>query len=223
MHATEHTYRVVRPESFRHLSRDFYDSMQQRLQALGFRHVADVEDETVKRQKPDPRTFLRIMTTPDGVVNATIYQVRPTLLWRLLMFLSGMRATRNVEFQTELENGYQVVTTTLRSQDLFPTSPRLYRNFQPREMPVDNLYQSHLDIVERVAREARVKPMPNVTLDDILGFENRQIALQHEHLASIGWVTKDYLLKQSGGNQKVAEALYEEIQNILREEQQSEG
>ena len=128
MYATEHVYQPVNARDFRHLSHDFYNDMQQNLESLGFRHVGDVEDETVKRQKPDPRTFIRIMTSRDGIVNAGIYHIHPTIVWRLLMFVSGMR-TKVVEFQSEMENGYQIVTTTVRSQDLFPTSPKLFRNF----------------------------------------------------------------------------------------------
>lgn len=221
MYAAEHVYQTVNPRDFGHLSHNFYHDMQQDLESLGFRRVADVEDETVKRQKPDPRTFLRIMTTNDGTVNAAIYQIHPSILWRLLMFASGMRTTKVVELQTELENRYQVITTTVRSQDLFPNSPKLFRNFQPRGTPIERLCESHQGVIERVAIEADVKPIPNAALEDILEFENRQMALQREYLESVGWVTKDYLLKQSGGNSKLAESLFDEIQKILKEEEQN--
>jgi hypothetical protein len=223
MYATEHKYRAVNPNDFRHLSLGFYNDMQRSLQSLGFRQVADMEDETIKLQKPDPRTFARIMTTGDGIVNASIYHVRPTLIWRVLMFVAGMRSTKVVEFQTELENRSQVVTTTVGRRDLFPTSPKLFRNFQPRGTPVGGLYQAHRTVIDRVARDANVKPIANRTLDEILGFENRQMAIQREYLQSVGWVTRDFLLKHSGGNAEMADEIYTEIQNILEEERQVAG
>ncbi len=219
MYATEHTYRIVNPEDFRHVSLAFYNDMKQNLESLGFRYVADVEDETVKGQKPDPRTFLRLMISADGTVNAGIYHIRPTLIWRLFMFFVGMRATKVVEFQTELANQSQIVTTTVRSRDLFPTSPRLIRNFQPHGTPVDELYQVHLESVKRVTWETSVKPISNRTLNDLLGFENRQMAIQRDYLESIGWVTEDFLLKQTRGNKKLSKAIHAEIQAILEEEQ----
>ena len=47
------------------------------------------------------------------------------------------------------------------------------------------------------------------------------MAIQREYLESVGWVTEDYLLKQSSGNRELAKSLYDEIQKILAEEQQN--
>ena len=218
--AYDHTYNTVNPDHFKHLSRSFYDGERDKLERLGFRHVADVEDETYKQQTPDPRTFLRIMTTRDGTVNAAICQIRPNLMWRLLMFIFGVRVTKTVEFQTELEDRTQVATTTVRSRDVFPNSPNLFRNFVKPGTPVEQLYQKHTEAVDRVVKESNVRPIGNSSLDKILGFENRQRALQREYLESIGWVTEDYLLKH-GANKKTAKAIHLEVQRILAEERSS--
>lgn len=216
-YATEHKYRAVNAEDFGHLSLRFYNDAQKDLEALGFRRVVDVEDETVKRQTPDPRTFIRVMASNDGTVVAGIYHCCPTFVWRVMAFISGMR-TRLVEFQTELENGYQVMTTAARRQDLLPTSPKMFKNFQPYGTPIAGLYKSHQGIIERVVMEAKVRPIANRTQAEILGFENRQMMLQREYLESIGWVTEDYLAKRSGCNTEMARAIYVEIQKILQEE-----
>ena len=217
----EHTHRTVRAQDFPHLDLAFYDRTQQALQRLGFSHVADMEDETVKQQTPDPRTFLRIMTNDDGTVNAAIYHIRPAFIWRILMFCTGMRNTKLVEFQTELENRYQVMTSTVRQKDLMPSSPKIFRNLLPPRTPLPDLHQAHLDVIAKVVSEAGVQPIANRTLNEILGFENRQLEIQREYLEGIGWVTEEFLVTQSGGDKKMAKAIHAEIEKILEEERKS--
>ena len=101
-----------------------------------------------------------------------------------------------------------------------PASPKLLVNYQPRGTAVAELYDTHISILDQIAADAGVKPIPNAALDEILGSENRQMALQREYLESIGWVTEEYLLTQSGGDKKRAHAIYVEIQKILEEEQE---
>lgn len=222
MYAQEHVYRPVKAQHFRHLSMAFYDSSQNSLERLGFHHVGDVEDEAVKRQKPDPRTFLRIMATRDGTVNAAIYELSPGFVWRILMIFFGI-TRKIVELQTELENGAQIVTMPVRDEKLFPSSPKLFRNFRPAKCSVEELYRSHLEYLGRVMDEYATEPLRQSTLEEILAAENRQAALQREYLESVGWVTEEFLVAKSGGNKKIARALYEEIQEILAEEKATFG
>ncbi len=63
-----------------------------------------------------------------------------------------------------------------------------------------------------------MKPISNKTIDEIIGFENRQMALQREYLESIGWVAEDYLVKRFRSKKKARE-IHAEIQLILEEEQ----
>ncbi|HCE45052.1 MAG TPA: hypothetical protein DET40_16045 [Lentisphaeria bacterium] len=213
-----HTYRQVEANRFRHLSLEFYCEKQKELEHLGFSYLADFEDELLKKQSPDPRTFIRVMTSGDGLVNAGIYQIRPNIIWRILMYFFGVRHTRIVEFQSELENGCQIVTSNIQENFMMPTSPMLCRSFMPASTPIEALFNSHKNNLEEARQKTGMQPLANRTLKDILEFENRQIKIQKEYLKSIGWVTKEYLPKQ-GANQKNAQAIYDEIQKILKEEE----
>ena len=75
-----HTWIEVNPNSFRHLSHKFYNETQKVLENLGFSFLADIENEYLKNRTPDPRTFIRVMTTRDGVINAGFYQLTFALL-----------------------------------------------------------------------------------------------------------------------------------------------
>ena len=137
------------------------------------------------------------------------------------MFFTGIRNTKIIEFQSELENGYQVVTTTAKSDFSLPSSPKLNRNHESPETPIDSLYRKHEETLSRVQSHMNVKPARNESLQDILEFENRQMMIQKEYLESIGWVTKDYLLKQGIRDEKMAQEICDEIQEILVEEERA--
>lgn len=218
-YAHRQVYRIVNAADFPHLSRRFYGHVTGELEALGFRHVADVETENLKKNKPNPRTFTRIMANHDGSIRAGMYHICPVLPWRLFMFIFGMRRVKIFEFQSELDNGCHVLTTTASGDLLFLPAPKILLCSKPGKTPVADLLQIHLDTVERVCREDTAGPVHLGTLDEIHESNDRQRVCQHKYLESIGWVTEEYLVRQSGGNKRLAREIYAEIQNILAEEQ----
>lgn len=220
-YARPHTYRQVDASAFRHLSLRFYDETQKKLESLGFKYIADFEDELLKTQSPDPRTFIRVMTSNDGVAGAGIFQICPNIFWKVAMYFFGVKNTRIVEFQSELEGGYQVITSNVQGRFMMPSSPKLYRTFYPAVTPLDALYDAHRRILDEARKNTGKAPVEFKTLKDILEFENRQNEIQKEYLKSIGWITKEYLVKQ-GATGDNAQAIYNEIQNILREEAERE-
>jgi hypothetical protein len=116
-----------------------------------------------------------------------------------------------------LEDRTQIITTTEKSQHVFPSSPKLFRNFQPADTLLEDLYRSHNEIVDRVTMKSDASPIRYANINEILESQNRGIALQREYLESIGWVTEEYLLN-NGANKRTAKALLAEIRSILEEE-----
>ena len=70
-------------------------------------------------------------------------------------------------------------------------------------------------ILARVVRETGIGPMVHKDLESILGFENRQMALQREYIESVGWVTREYLLKQAPGEEHTGQ-VDKSYANLLR-------
>ena len=53
------------------------------------------------------------------------------------------------------------------------------------------------------------------TFDDIVSMQNMQNKFKYDHIKSIGWVTKEYLIAQANGDEATAIAVYDAIQEIL--------
>jgi len=211
-------YNEVNSDSFKHLSLKFYNETQKCLEQLGFYYLADIENEYLTKQSMNPRTFIRVMVHQDHLTNVGFYHIKPNILWRCFMLLIGFRKTKVIEFQSELENGSQIVTSNGDKDSILPTSPDLIRNFESAKYSSDDLYQKHQTCLSNTQKRIGSKPLKFKTINDILESEKRQMLLQKEYLQGIGWVTKEYLLKNGAGSEKRAREIYEEIQEILRKE-----
>lgn len=66
----KHTYSTTNPKNFPHLDHRFYQQTSEKFSKLGFSYLADLEDLTLKAQKPDPRTFIKVYFSPEKTVLA---------------------------------------------------------------------------------------------------------------------------------------------------------
>jgi hypothetical protein len=214
------SYAEVDCRAFPHISKDFYETTQRSLEKMGFHLAGDVESDLLKRQTPNPRTFLRLMISSDGCTDAAITHLSPAFLWRVVLFFVGLRRTKLVEFQSELENGDQVSTTPIRQSSLLPCSPKIHRRCLPLEKSWESLYHQHLVHLDEVKKQTGCPARCHKNLTDIASFELSQARIQREYLKSIGWITKEYLLRNGAGNEKAAQRIYDAIQQILAEEKQ---
>lgn len=214
-----HEYRQIDWRTFPHLDRAFYERTSQELERRGFVPVGDVEDATIKAQTPDPRTFLRLMRSGDDRTVAAFYHVKPGLGWRVLMWLFGMRISKVVELESEFSDGGFVSTVTApRGVDL-PTPPQWKRSHHDPRMPLDQLLEHHAaGVAAYVAATPGVAARTAHTLEQVLAMQNRQIAMHRAYLEEVGWVTREYLERQAGGNKKFAGEIYEEAQRLVRNE-----
>ncbi len=206
-------HREVTFSDFPHLSKKFYNRSQNEVETLGFSFVADVENVSMTMSTPDPRSVIRICNNPEQTINCGIYQVKPRLFWRILMFLLGNRTTKVVEFQSELEDGTIVITTPVPDELLLPSSPQLIKNTCSPKSTISEMLSSHKEKLASLAKGINKLD----TLSKLLALEKKQIKIQGEYLKSIGWITEEYLIKL-GSKEDQAKAIIEHIKIILRDE-----
>jgi hypothetical protein len=218
----QHEYQLVDCASFPHLSRRFYADCQQRLERLSFRKIMDMEDVTLRNQSPDPRTFLRIMGHPDLRVNAAIYHAKPKFPWWLLMFLMRLPA-KVYEFQSRFSNDFMLETSMAPPGIANTYPPQIVKHFHPGKS-VEELFATHQQGAKEIqAAHPEARPLFVDSIGTFRELGRRTFELQLAHLRRTGWVTREYLYKQVGKNKRFADEVYEEIQSILRKEEQEHG
>jgi len=211
-------FKEVEFQDFPHLSSKFYKNCTNVLTESGFKHLGDVEDQTQKAQSPDPRSTIRIMINKDSDIVGVIYHVKPKFPWPLFMFVMGIKS-KIYEFETEFNNGYMITSTISKKGYAFADFPLLKDYYYPSNTSIEDLLKYHQNNVKEF-----LKANPNLTtikqrsLGDANGMENRQIKIKRNHLKQVGWVTREYLYAQVGKNKTFMSDVYDEIQNILREE-----
>ncbi|MFC1599330.1 hypothetical protein ACFL2W_00920 [Candidatus Omnitrophota bacterium] len=186
----EHEMGMVSPQDFPKRDISFYDLKRRQLQDLGFIYLADVEDVTLSEAYPQTRTFIRIMLSDDGCGHAGIYDATPGVLRSLFYWLLGARGFKNVDIETELENGLFVITTT--APVMFSHGPQIVFNRVPRRATVKELVQAHKKNVSEQINRDNIKPLKFKDLGDVLNSQKRQHEIIHVHRKSIGYgLTRD--------------------------------
>jgi hypothetical protein len=214
----DHVCQTADASCFPHLAKRFYKRTQTQLEKMGFHFIGDLENLTLKEQKPDPRTFIRVMADPAGEIVAAFYHVKPRFPWPLLMWLWGLRPARLLEFESEFSDGSMLMSTLITPKADVPPPPKFIRIHYPRKMPVDLLLKNHqAKLQEKLRVDPDVKPVRIRTLQDVIKMQNRQLILTREHLEEIGWVTREYLYKH-GARKEFADQIYAEIQRLLKKE-----
>jgi hypothetical protein len=214
----DHQFVHVEASDFSHLSLAFYDRMQANLEQLGFKLLADIEDVKIRNMSPKSRTLMRLMVSSDRTVLAAIYHFKPSLLWRVLLWFMRMRVKYVVEFQSQLDGGDHILTTTISEKDLFPRSPQLHRFCEPEGTGPQTLYAQHREFLNQVIDEVGILPLAVNSMEEACAMENEQRRIQQRYLQSIGWVTMEYLINQHNGDRATASEVYRAVQQILAEE-----
>lgn len=212
-----HDFREVDATRYPHLSLTFYAQCESTLKAMGFRKIMDIEDVTVRSCTPDPRCFLRLMSNPESRISAAIYHAKPKFPWLLVMFLMGT-PSKVYEFQSQFSDDAFIETS--RSSPIISNSypEKIRKQFFPQKS-IEELYRAHQKASdEYLSLHPDVSLVPTDSFSSFLEHNRKTYEMTKAHLEGIGWVTKEYLCKQTHGNTRLADAVYAEIQNILAAE-----
>ena len=182
-----HEFVPALPTDFADRDLSFYDHMAQALCSENFVLLGDVEDRTLSQTYPQNRTFVRILVSNSGSVQAAIFDVTPKGFLRLSAWLFGMRHMKIVELQSELQNGHFVVTT------LAPCTPmekpvQIHVIHLSHRTTIRELISAHIEhLAKQTAAQEGSKEQIQRTLNDVLASQGRQLQILHEFRKGVGF------------------------------------
>lgn len=230
------TTRSAREEDFGHLDLRAYREFRSRHEALGFRFLWDFELAEVSDSPTTfvARTFIRAMVSADATIVAYYYQVRPRLdrLCRQLLrgllnrrwidaprfFLRTLRTRHCSDYESECSDGSFITTSNAQSAGSISSPPTVSSEFHAYGTATEVLLDSQK---RRLAGWAAAHPDGDLcrvtSLDGLRAMQARLKQQKNAHRMAVSWVTKAELVKMSGGNPALAEAVFAEVQRQLRE------
>jgi hypothetical protein len=222
---------------FQHLNLDEYQAFRTMLEAQGFSHLADVEILEISQSPTSviAPTMIRVMVSKEGHITATYYQVRPNVVRCLKLLLRGLMNMRFIDaprcfmnamktrhcsgFETEFDDGRFLVTSNAQSAGILSGPPTIESSFFPFGTPISFLLQTHQNrLNEILSNKDEPKPIVIHTLSEMLEMQKRQNDQKIAHRAASQWVTKGELQNMSSGNPELADAVFEEVQELLAQE-----
>jgi hypothetical protein len=149
-------------EDFRWLDARYYDAGQRRLEAAGFRCLGDLENISLSAVFQNLRTAIRNFTGDDGVVAASVWQVKLRGWLRVPAFLRLVKGDmRVVEFCTEFSDGTFVATLNSLGLDSGSDVREIRRMRLPAGTHVEELINIHRQRVAAFREDyATVRPVP---------------------------------------------------------------
>lgn len=213
-----HEFVPALPVDFADRDLSFYDRMAQALGSENFVLLGDVEDRTLSQTYPQNRTFLRILVSNSGSVQAAIYDATPKGFLRLVAWLSGMRHMKIVELESELQNGHFVVTS------LAPRTPmekpvQIHAIHLPQRTPIRELISAHMEhLAKQTVAQKGSRERIQRTLNEVLASQGRQLQILHEFRKGVGFgltaKEKEGFAKGSL-SQQVAVDVFSEIDELV--------
>lgn len=225
------------PTSFPHLDLPAYARFQAEMEKAGFRMVGDIEILELSNSPTTTvaRTFIRNMLSADGRISCDYYQMKPrigrqlAMLWRGLQnfrfydaprhFFTSMATRHCTGLESEFEDGRQLMTCNAQGAAQISGPPTIEATFFPYGAPVSVLLEHHgrrlADIAAGSASPTR--PLAMGSMEDILAMQKRQHMQKVTHRASVQLISQDEL-RRMGGNQDVGDAIFTEVQRLLRAE-----
>lgn len=214
----DHVFNEVQPSSFKHLDIKFYDRIQQSIEKLGFKHIGDIEDQNVKMSKPNPRTFIRVSISEDSTISCAIYHAKPVFPFPLLCWFWGLGPLKVFEFETEFINGTFLTTTISSSKASVDAPGNAVKQHCDKNETAELVLKKHRELISKINREQSTEPRRLSSLDEICASQNRGIEQKRKHMEEIGWVSKEYLRRQIGENEKLVADVHQEINRLVRKQ-----
>jgi len=217
LYVETHCYRQVEAREFSHLDLNFYDRTMHEIQMRGFRHVGDVENLTVKEGGMDPRAFLRLGLSLDGTIQSAVYQIKPRIWWRIILWLSRTKLSKAIDFETEFADGSFVMTSNAKLAGLLDSPPLIFAEFHPEEASVEPLYERHRIRVREHIDVRNTQPVKLFSLHDLLESQHRMEKIKSEFRERIGWLKKSEWDRLAAHPNETTDDIYEEFTNLQKE------
>ena len=231
-------FRQASEAEFPHINFVPYRLTGRLLEAEGFRHLVDLENlRTLEPDRQFKRTLSRWWVSGDGSAVAGHFQTRPFLGRKLRDLLTGLKNLRwvaasrwfarsvlpreHVGFTTELDDGRFVTTSNAFLAGTLSGSPSVDHDFLPNGTPPHWLWWSQRErVAALLAASPGVHVRPFQSVQDLIASMHRFEAAREAYRESVGWVTLQELRRMSS-RRWLAEAIYEQVQVILRKERAS--
>ena len=209
----KHEYREVQANRFRHLDKRFYENTQSKAENIGFRFVCDIEDVTLKSKKPDPRTFIRVMTHEQENSICAFYHVKPYFPWNLFFLLKSAKPTRITEFETFFDDESIVISSNTPKWGREKFDNKIYSSFYDNITFIE-LYEHHVENIKlHLEKFPHINAIPQLTTNDVIYYQNKQEETKYHYWKSLAWVKKSDLMKGAANDK----ALVWKMINYARE------
>jgi hypothetical protein len=221
-----HEFKEVYPHEFPWLDMEYYNRTQVELERLGFKHQGDIEDVTISSTYPSMRTFLRVMYSDNGAVQAAIYDIKMrSFFMKFLQLITLLpKDMKTVDMETEFSNGLFICTTNAGKQASFIKSPpQIVSYYLPKTYSVDELLRYHYIYVSTyLAQNPEVKAIQCPTLLSSIDSQNRMQVLKNIYRESQGWISREELLRIGGDSMgETAMDTYNEIEKLKEKDEHS--
>ena len=213
LYQATHRYRNVDPVDFPHLDMAFYDTALRRLQAEGFRHLADVEDETITASGGVlDRIMLRSMASAEGDIAASAYdpKLKPEGLATL-----GKHPPPVLDLETEFTDGAFVVTTTAQGgASAIKLPPMVMSEFLPTHTTVAEQLSRHRQRVAAYAGVSGQAPRPVTDHQSMLASQHRLNALKAAFRNELSGITAAEIRALAGEHVQLAERMGAKLEEL---------
>lgn len=216
LYVESHCYQQVEARHFSHLDLNFYDRAMREIEAQGFRHVADVENLTIKEGMMDPRSFLRIGLSFDGTIQSALYQIKPRIWWRVLFWLTRTKLSKAIDFETEFADGSFVATSNAKMAGMLDSPPLIFSEFHPEETSAEVLFERHLVRVEEHKYARNAEPLKLFSLPEMLASQHRMEKIKSEFRARIGWMKKSEWDRLADRPNEITDDIYKEFTGLQK-------
>jgi cell wall assembly regulator SMI1 len=198
-------FNEVKAEQCPSMRAKFYNDVTERLLKLGFHYTADLQDRTISKSALNSPAFFRVMSFFDDGIVASFYHIKPKLSWPF------HAARKVVEFETELSDGHIIISTTAEDDSEFPLPGNISRFVHTATIPVEGLLYKHRSKIRRYQTHHPESSIIKIrSKKEYIALRQRRQQMIHDHLHSIGWVTREYVVKQFN-NREIAEQVYDRI------------
>jgi len=203
----KHAWREVNASDFPDLDQEFYTGMTGWLESLGYRHMGDAENVTLRQINPTMKHCLRYMVSPDGTINAAVYHmVAPGHSYKIFDIMS------------EFSNGDFVETSNATQAAKIDSPPQLHHSYFPQETPYDQILDAHAKaIADYQAQHPGATAVVIGSKEDIRASGDRMQKIKSAFRKGHGAVTRDEIKRiAKPGQQYLADGVADEIEKLKR-------
>jgi hypothetical protein len=234
--ATPLEYVPAKAASFPHLDLPAYAAIQSWMRDNALRRLVDLEVPALS-QSPSSLvapTFTRAFLSADGTVVAQYYQVKPRLGRLALKWATGIfnfrwiaatrmalrtaRTRHCTSFETGFSDGGFVITSNAESAGKLTQPPSFDVRFHPYgTTPARMLAEHRIRVAARRTETPATQIVAVADVRQMLAQQRRMAELKSAWRAAQNWISKAEI-DALASNSEVADAVYEELQKLRRED-----